>query len=236
MAENLWLFEEIRPLDDADLRELERELPTRHGGVTRSAEGVPNIAIRLKDLTIHDNKKWFGGANIRVDALIVHGNVDTEGDSFYMPGTFRFPGVASGEKLPTGENGLLIFFGKPQYFIDIFLLVSRDKKDTADLGDLLKTELNNASTKGAVTALMSLAVAAPHVATITTALSAATTIGVLAHKILNSVTGNTIGLYRANWLQHRDGFGIGRHPDNPPNTYKLKDLSFYYEIVPDEGR
>ncbi len=235
MKENLWLFEEVRPLNDADLRELERELPTGHAGITRGTGKVPNMAMRLKELIVHDNKKWFGGANIRVDALVVHGNVNKDGDSFYMPGTFRFPGVAKGEKLPIGENGLLIFFGKPRYFIDLFLLVSRDKKDTADLAELLKTGMNDASTKGAVTALMSLAVADPHVATITTALGAAATVGALAHKMLNSVTGNTIGLFRANWLQHRDDFGQGRHPENPPDTYRIKDLSFYIEILPDKA-
>lgn len=54
---------------------------------------------------------------MRLDALVVHGHA-TAGDaaSIYMPQTFRFPGIKSQDRLPTGENGLLIFYGKALHF------------------------------------------------------------------------------------------------------------------------
>ncbi len=54
-----------------------------------------------------------------------------------MPQTFRFPGIKSQDRLPTGENGLLIFYGKALHFLDIFITVSRDRQDSEDLATLL---------------------------------------------------------------------------------------------------
>ena len=236
MQEELWLIDEIRPLDGATIRKMERELPTDHkGGVLRSValRETPNFAIRVHDITIHDNKKWFGETEIRLDALVVHGKgAANKPDTFYMPQTFRFPRVADGDHLPIDDAGLLIFYGQPLYFLDIFITVSRNRKDSDDLATLLSEELNSQKIQGAVKALLALAVAAPQVAAITAAVGAAAILGSLAYQVLRQVTGDTIGLYRTSWLQHRDRFGLGRHPEK--GVHNKKDLSFWYEIVIDE--
>jgi hypothetical protein len=66
---------------------------------------------------------------------------------------------------------------------------------------------------------------------VTAAIGAAITIGNFAYEVLRQVTGATVGLYRASWLQERDRFGLGRHPES--GSYRVKDLEFWYEIVPD---
>jgi hypothetical protein len=38
-----------------------------------------------------------------------------------------------------------------------------------------------------------------------------------------------VGLLHTSWLEYRDGFGVGRHPES--DNYRLRDLSFWYEIV-----
>ena len=56
---------------------------------------------------IHFNLKWFGEAEVRLDArLHGHGAVG-EPESFYTPQTFRFERVGDEDPLPIGEAGLL---------------------------------------------------------------------------------------------------------------------------------
>ncbi|MEH1869850.1 hypothetical protein [Nostoc sp.] len=86
--------------------------------------------------------------------------------------------------------------------------------------------------QGAVGTLVGLAVVSPQVSTITTAIAGASILGNLAYQVLSKVTGDTIGLYRTSWLQYKDGFGIGRHPQ--AGSHKVRDLSFWYEIIPEE--
>lgn len=233
MPEQLWLTDEAMPPDDRAIREMKRKLPTDLRGVRRGAQEVPNLAVRFQDIIIWDNKKWFGEADIRLDALVVHGNV-TEGkpQSFYQPGTFSFSRVTDGDRLPTGEKGLVVFYGKPLYFLDIFLMVSRDRKDSDGLAGLLSKQLQSTEIQGAIGALLGLGVAAPQVAMVTAALGAAAVLGNFAYQVLRQTTGTTVGLYRTSWLQYRDKFGIGRHPKR--GAHREKDLSFWYEIVTEE--
>ena len=152
---------------------------------------------------------------MRLDALVVHGCA-TPGEqiSIYTPQTFRFP---------TGENGLLIFYGQAQHFLDIFITVSRNRQDSDDLATLLKEQLPSTEFQGAAATLLGLAIAAPQVATVTGALGAASVIGNLTYQVLRKVTGDTVGLYRTSWLQNRDNFGIGRAgmpaPQECPQEY-----------------
>jgi hypothetical protein len=240
MSELHWLTEEVRPLTEADERAMDRELRQAGPGLKRGGQEAPALAVRLRDLVIHDNQKWFRGeADIRVDALVLHGGGrQGQPDTFYAPGTFHFPRVANGDCLPTGENGLLIFYGRPLYFLEIFILVSRDRKGSDDLATLLSSQFQSQPIQAAVGTLLGLAVAAPQVAAVTAALVAAAELGRFSYQVLRQVTGDTVGLHRASWLQHRDRFGVdpsgaGRHPKT--GTYLEKDFSFWYEIVLDRS-
>jgi hypothetical protein len=219
-----WLLEQEVSLDPAAEVGLGDAL-RRVRAVVRSPSHP--LAISLHDIVILDNKKWFGGSDLRIDALVVQGQ-GSAGDpgSFYMPQTFRFPGVRDGEHLPTGESGLLIFYGRPAYFLDVFITVSRDRKDSDDLANVLTSESQGIN--DAVGDLVSL-VAMPEVAALKTALGAAAKLGQIAYQVLRSVTGATVGLLHTSWLEHRDGFGVGRHPQT--DTYTLRDLRFWYEIA-----
>lgn len=235
MSQQEWLIDEAVPPDTVAIEQIERELNSnqRGGRESFSQPQAENLAVRLQDIMIWDTKKWFGDADIRLDALVVHGNA-TQGDSTsaYVPKTFRFPGIKDQDRLPTGENGLLIFYGNALHFLDIFITVSRDRKDTDDLATLLSQQLQSTELQGAVGTLVGLAVASPQVSTITTAIGGASILGNFAYQLLNKATGNTIGLYRDSWLQYRDEFGIGRRPKE--GSYNVKDLSFWYEIIREE--
>lgn len=231
MTQGEWLIDEAIAPDDEDIERMGPQPPTR--GVSREvADGAQpmNLAVRLQDIMIWDTKKWFGDADMRLDALVVHGYAqEGQPSSVYMPQTFRFPGIQSKDRLSTGESGLLIFYGQALHFLDIFITVSRDRKDSDDLAMLLGKELNSPETQGAMGTLLGLGLAASQVATATAGLSAAVVLGNLAYQVLRKSTGDTIGLYRTSWLQHRDGFGVGRHPES--GSHHVKDLSFWYEII-----
>lgn len=232
MTQQQWLIDEAAPPDTVAIEQIERELNfnQRGGRESFSQPQAVTLAVRLQDIMIWDTKKWFGDADIRLDALVVHGNA-TQGNSTsaYVPKTFRFPGIKDQDRLPTGENGLLIFYGNALHFLDIFITVSRDRKDTDDLATLLSLQLQSTELQGAVGTLVGLAVASPQISTITTAIGGASILGNVAYQVLSKVTGNTIGLYRTSWLQYKDGFGIGRHPQE--GSHKVRDLSFWYEII-----
>lgn len=236
MNQQEWLIDEVITADNVSLEEIAHEIPEQQTRGLESATQpqVMNLAVRLQDIMIWDTRKWFGDAEMRLDALVVQGYAtEDEPASIYMPQTFRFPGIKSRDRLPTGENGLLIFYGKAQYFLDIFITVSRNRKDSEDLATLLSQQMQSNEVQGVLGNVLGLAsVASPQVGAVTTALSAASMFGNFAYQVLNKVTGDTIGLYRTSWLQYRDGFGIGRHPKE--GSHHVKDLSFWYEIITED--
>ena len=139
MDEIEWLVDDRVPLTAEDLAEIERaDVP--EGYTVRGGGGAPTLAITLHEVVVHDVRKWFGAADVRLDALIVHGPTSRNDTSCYQPGTFRFNGVKDGQRLAIDTGGLLIFYGKPRYFLDIFITASRDRSDTDDLATLLATQ------------------------------------------------------------------------------------------------
>lgn len=231
-----WMIDERQAVSANDLANLNKVLHAPAGA--RAAE-TPELllAIRLSDLVVHDTRKWFGGADIRVDAVIAHGGGDgVDAKSYYLPTTFRFPEVRDREPLLIRDSALLVFHGRARHFIDIMLLVSRDTRDSDDLSGLLSGGLRSPELSGAASALMALTPMAPQAAAVAAAMTAAGVLGDFAYKVLRKVSGNTIGLYRNHFLQLRDDFGLepARHP--PKGSYRVKDFSFWYEVVDETPR
>jgi hypothetical protein len=131
--------------------------------------------------------------------------------------------------LSIGHPGLLLYYGQPRYFLDLFLLVSRDRGNSGKLADLLKENVTAKAMDPAVTPLLQLATSAITANAISLALQAAVTIGNVAYSAVQAATSNTIGIYRTSFLQVADKFGAGKHPEN--GYLDVKDLSFKYEIL-----
>jgi hypothetical protein len=207
----------------------------RAAGVTtqthRGGKEQPRAyAVRLNELIIHNNRAWWGEGNIRLDALIVHGNASQSKNDFYQPSTFSFPRVRDGEALPIGDPGLLLYFGRPLYFLDLFLLVSRDRTGIDNLATLLSKSLSSKGTAYVLEPLLGLAGAAITADAIALGLRTAADLGNLAYQVVRTVTDTTIGLYRTSFLQLADNFGIGTHPKS--GYLQAKDLSFKFEVLP----
>lgn len=215
-----WLRDES--LDEA---ELDR---TVAAGLARATRGAPpSVAIRLDDLVIHDNRAWWGGADVRLDTLVVQGSGEgADPASFYAPRTFPFPQVRDGERL--GADRLLVYHGPAGHFLDLSIIVSRQRSED-DLGALLAEEAGTDAFRDATGGLLDLAaLAVPQVAAVKAAVLAASRLAGFALRLLQRRQRDAIGLYRTSWLAAED-FGVGRHPEE--GSYRERDLSFCYEIV-----
>lgn len=190
------------------------------------------IAVRLHDLVVHDNRKWasvLGGADVRVDVLAVTGNaLDGDDTKAYVPSTHRFHDVGDGDTLPMDDSGLLAFFGWPRHFIDLSVIVSRDRRDSDDLATLLRDSVTSDEFVGATETIANL-IASPTVFALREAIGAAATLGSLAYTLVQKVSQASIGLYRGNRLESQQRFGIGRNPDE--GTYRVNELSLWYEVI-----
>jgi hypothetical protein len=62
-----WLIDETPTITEADIKSSPFTPPPGFRGKKI------NLAVRLNDVVMHDTKKWFGGANVRLDAIVVHG-------------------------------------------------------------------------------------------------------------------------------------------------------------------
>ena len=216
-----WLLDETVPLSRGDAQEA--------GVAALRFEGVSAapLAVILKRVAILDTGKWFGSAEIRLDALFVSPSHE---NPVYQPLTLSFPGVKDGDILPIGESGVALYHGTPQYFLDIAIIASRAKSDSKDLSVILAERANDLGDLLGNVAKLTFAV--PQAAAILAASSAAAKLASAALQFLDQVTGNSIGLYRTTWFEHRDRFGIGSHPESG-GMLEERGLSFNYEIFQD---
>jgi hypothetical protein len=114
-----WALDKIGSPANGSL--VERDLLAAAGISTVVRRGrVGSYAVRLNELIIHNNRAWFGEGNIRLDALVVQGGGSQSKSDFYHPSTFSFPRVVDGEALSIGQPGLLLYYGQPRYFLDVF--------------------------------------------------------------------------------------------------------------------
>jgi hypothetical protein len=217
-----WLVDETHALSTEQAWDAARSPLAFEDGSDR-----PPIAVVLRDVTIHDTKKWFDfPAEVRLDALVVTANAD----EVFRPETLNFPGVRDRTDLPIDENGIGVYLGRPRYFLDLAFIASQGGSDKT-LGELLAENADNlGDLLGNVTKL---AVAVPQAAAVTGAAAAAAKLSAAALRLLGQLTGKSIGLYRVTWWEHRDRFGLGAHPSGA-DRYRHADFEFRYEIF-EEG-
>lgn len=242
MDEIRWLVDERTAVEPAD----EEEFTRAEGGPAYLTRGrrkePPVLALTLHDLVIHDVKKWFGAADLRLDALVVHGPGTEADPRCYQPKTFRFTGVKDGQRIGIDTGGLLLFYGQPRGFLAVSIAVSRDRGDSDDLAKVIADRAESPNLAKAIAQVAALATPAGMVSALSAAVDAAGVIASTAYQVIASVSGSTLGLYQTTWLPGRNKLGIGRHPVTGtfPENSSFADsgnwkVSFWYEIqVPEE--
>jgi len=229
MSEIRWLVDEWRPVTADDLDEI-RRAEGGPAGARGARKEPPVLALTLHDLVIHDVHKWFGAADLRLDALVVHGPGSDKDPGCYQPKTFRFSRVRDGQRLGIDTGGLLLFYGQPRGFLAISIAVSRDRGDTDDLAKVIAAQAASPSVGKALSQVLALATPAGMASVIVGAIDAAAVIATAAYQVVASANGSTLGLYQTTWLQERDKLGIGRHPMQGTLPEGNDDISFCYEI------
>lgn len=181
------------------------------------------VAVRLDELVVHRNRA-LGGADIRVDAVVLTGGDNAE-QPVYRARTERFHNIRDGERLPLDR--MLIYHGPAVDYLDLAVWVSRDTTDSLALSDLLRDQLGSQEVQEAGLQLAGLMVAAPQAATAVAAVGAGAVIVNVAYRLLLDTVGKSIGLYRTSLLA-QEKFGVGRHPAN--GTLRAQDFSFAFTI------
>lgn len=223
-----WLIDDTSPVDIARIESSLRKPPPMRGSKP------PPIGVRINDLVVSKTKKWFGGADIRLDTLVCHGIIEGDAPNCYQASTFSFSGIKDGDRLPIEHPGQSIFYGHPKQFLSMAILASRDRKDSDDLSSLLKSNIKSAALQPAISALAATAgYVTPEAAVVVGAVEAAKTVSEIAYNFLKSYTGSSIGIYRTTWYQ-ADRFGLGRQPAT--GSFKQQDFSFWYEILLDKNK
>jgi hypothetical protein len=193
--------------------------------VPREVDSLPRaVAVRLVELIVHRNRAIFGGADIRLDCMVVTGTA--KGGAPYRVETTRFSSIRDDERLPMDK--LLVFHGAVQNFLDVGVWISRDEPASPTLAELLQKQLNSDSFRTAVGVLVGLAGLGPQGAAAIAGVGAAATLMNIGAVLVTGAVGKSIGLYRTSLLA-AEGFGLGRHPAN--GLLRSQDFSFAYEVV-----
>ncbi|WP_155388114.1 hypothetical protein [Catellatospora paridis] len=188
----------------------------------------PHLAITLTELLVVQTHKWFGAADVKLDALVAHGAKDA-GSVAYSVRTLPFAGVRKGEFLPIGAPGLLLYEGRPRRFIDLFLILSRDDaasptaqavlEEVVATGETLQLPLELATATGFI----------PESELLAAGLKTAVAVGDLVLARMRQHRPAIIGMFRASWLRGRDNWGIGQHP--PQGRFDVSGMSFSFSVV-----
>ncbi|MGH9004697.1 MAG: hypothetical protein ACRDYV_16355, partial [Acidimicrobiia bacterium] len=163
-----WVFDESAVLTGPEAVEASRRT------FRFDAANEPPINITIFDVIVDETRKRFGGADIRVDALVV--TPAPADDQLYQADTFTFSEIKDGETLPIDPaSGLGIYTGWPQYFLSMAVIVSRGGQDQKSLPELLA---DSADQLGDLLGnVAQLTAAAPHAGAITGAAAAAVKLG-----------------------------------------------------------
>ena len=206
------------------------ELPTPRllDLVTLKPEPPPSeeLALRLTQLKIHDNRALWGKADLRVGAVCVTGGRDG-----VVTFSQVFRGIRQGDSLPIGK--LRLFQAPVVGFLDFALWVGKAESNRKDLAELVRDLSHEEEFQQATTVLAGLTMTGPHAATLAAAMAAGGTVVYFVNKVIQHGLGRHIGLYRTSFLG-RENWGIGRHPES--GLRRAQDFSFAYEIVSTRSR
>ena len=186
------------------------------------------VAVRLTEIAVHSNRSFLK-ARVRLDALVL--TAVSEGEDAYRAASAHFDRVKDGDRLPL--DNLLVYEGPVGRFLDLALWVAKDDHPDQDLTDLLAIEAESSDMKAAIITLGALAVAAPQAAAVAGATAAVATVVRTAGKLMNTLEGTSIGVYRTSLLPHEcfgsKSGGIGRRPES--GLIRAQDMSFAFEVI-----
>lgn len=173
----------------------------------------PTVTVSLRGVTVLDNKKLFGSASVRVLAVVVDGNRDTNSGAPFWSSELSFANVRDGAKLSIDpELGVVIYRGKPWGFLSLFVLVARDTDASRAFAKALEEGFlakGIGTAAGAATIFAGAPIAAGAAREVTTAVVTAT-LDVFAER-----KDPVIGTYYGSVTKEQH-YGEGLHPSTYP--------------------
>jgi len=182
------------------------------------------VAVRLDELVIHRNRARFGGADVRVDAIVLTGAEDSP-QPVFRARTERFSRIRDNERLPLDR--MLVYHGPAVDYLDVALWVSRDSAGAVDLGELLSDEAAAFEMQEALAKMGGAMTGLPYAAAAAAMVGIGAVVVNVAYRLLRGTVSDTIGLYRGSMLAG-ERFGLGRHPGE--GRRRVQDFSFAYSI------
>ncbi len=125
----------------------QEETPFEPGLMIRAASrGTRTKAtqsVLLRSVRVLNNKSLFGSSDVIVYAVVLDGYPDMKSKQPFWAQQFTFPDVQDGATLKAIDPnlGVVIYQGRPVDFLNIYLLVVRDKQATRDLAKVLSENL-----------------------------------------------------------------------------------------------
>jgi hypothetical protein len=114
--------------------------------VRAAARGVrakDAYTVLLRSVRVVNNKSLFGTSDVIVYAVVFDGYPDMSSGRPFWAQQFAFPDVKDGATLGAIDPGLgvAIYHGQPADFLNLYLLVVRDKQTTRELAKVLNNNL-----------------------------------------------------------------------------------------------
>ena len=138
-----------------ELTEVERTKRTTNMTPKLLELAQEHILVSLKDMQIIDWHSWFSNQS---DIYVVTTVTDGTSNNPLKLELKDFPHVKRGDKLSIGEFGVMMYerSGTVPDYLDIRILVARNKQPTRDAGKALQDISNNNDFKNAVSVLSSI--------------------------------------------------------------------------------
>jgi hypothetical protein len=223
-----WLQQDEMPFEE--------ELLVR--AASRGARARATFTLLLRSIRVLNNKALFGSADVIIYAIVLDGYPDMKSGKAFWAQQFAFPGVNDGSTLKAidPDHGVAIYHGRPADFLNMYLLVVRDKQTTRDLAAVLSDNLVAEGLGTLAGAAISTYAGLPPGITVPVVRELAkkaveTTLDFFAEQ-KNPV----IGVYYASLLA-RQNFGKGLHPAAFPDALLPcgDALELAYEVTMDAG-
>lgn len=219
-----WLRAQEQPFDSGLLIQ----------AASRSTRSKTAYAVLLRSVRVVDNHKLFGPADLIVYAVVVDGFPDMESGEPFWSQQLPFANVDDGASLDgiDSEAGLVIYSGKPADFLNLYLLVVRDKQTTRDLAQVLGDNLAAEGVGTLAGAAVSTFAGLPPGVTVPMARELVTKAVEKTLDYFVKQKNPVIGVYYASLLAQKD-FGLGMHPKNyPPEHLSCgRALQIAYEVT-----
>lgn len=205
MAE--WLCIEEAPLDDDLLV----------AAAPRAGRSKKSYLVTLRGVRVLDNKKLFGGADVGIHTVVIDGYPDMKSENPFWAQTLQFPNVKDGNLLSIDPDlGFQLYRGKPQEFLNLYVMAVRNKNAARDFAKVLKDNMVGegiGTLAGAAVSIYATVPAGfgPDAIRKLTTTAVNTTIDYFAKQ-----KNPAIGVYYGSLLRE-NGFGLGPHPAGLPD-------------------